>query len=311
LACLFVFFLQQSLFIELPQKDGDYVLHFKKLKYLIASCFKRAKHSIFIASFGLTDPDIIRMLENISVPIHIALDPKETSKLPERKHIRIFKKTHSSGIMHRKIICIDEEWILLGSTNLTPLALHIHQNLMLCIRSFPLFSAIKHDRLLHTPSLSYYPLPQEKKQALNAILSHIHTAKKHIFVAMYIFTHPQIAAALIQAQQRGVSVYVYLDQNIAGKHQRALIQHLQDNNISVTTYLGTGLLHHKLALIDNVCFLGSLNWTRSAFTKNDEYLLILSKIPAKEYQKIIHFFSYLHIASKRVNLLPWRQKVGA
>jgi phosphatidylserine/phosphatidylglycerophosphate/cardiolipin synthase-like enzyme len=67
---------------------------------------------------------------------------------------------------------------------------------------------------------------------------------------------------------------------------------LKSHNVFVRTHLGGGLLHHKCALIDNTFVFGSANWTKAAFSKNEEYLLFLESLSKKDLHEITKFFTY-------------------
>ncbi len=289
------YFAYNALRIDLPKNDGEYLFYFKEegkdLKYLVSRCLQTARESIFISSFGITDKEIGKMLASTPLPLKIAFDAKEKNLLPQGDNVSLFPYIKKSGLMHRKVIGIDCELLLLGSTNLTPLALKIHKNLIVCIRSKALYSAILENKFLQTDSFSYYPLPETGKVALQTLIQTIASAKHRIFICMYTFTHPKIIEALMDAYARGIDVQVYLDRGMACgtcKKASALLYPL------VKTHLGGGLLHHKCALIDNTFIFGSANWSKAAFTKNEEYLLFLPTPPLRTLEQ---FFSHLEKTS--------------
>ena len=206
LVCL-TFFVYFSVHVELPKNEDEFTFCFKEnrndLKYLVCNLLKSAKHSINLSSFGFNDKDVVSIIERVGdvLPIHIAYDPKETNLIPESKFIQKTAYT-KQGLMHRKIVGIDDELLLLGSTNLTPLALEIHRNFIFCIRSKALYSALKENRFLETSTYSFFPLPQYGKESLTTLPHAIDSAKKRIFVCMFTFTHQKIVKALVAATNK-------------------------------------------------------------------------------------------------------------
>lgn len=109
--------------------------------------------------------------------------------------------------------------------------------------------------------------------ARQAIVDSIDTAEHEILLALYYFTDPGLADALIQARQRGVVISVILDKSQRhGRHSQA--ERLQEAGIPVTFDTRHRIFHHKFMVIDGATVVtGSQNWTRSAETVNAENTL--------------------------------------
>jgi phosphatidylserine/phosphatidylglycerophosphate/cardiolipin synthase-like enzyme len=107
------------------------------------------------------------------------------------------------------------------------------------------------------------------------IIKNINQAQAFINIAMYTFTDKEIALPLIDAQERGVKVRVYLDRSQIGSTysiSRLLVQKGIKVRISTNNYI----MHHKFAIIDNHLLLtGSYNWTFAANNKNEENLMVI------------------------------------
>ncbi len=107
------------------------------------------------------------------------------------------------------------------------------------------------------------------------IIENINQAEAFINIAMYIFTDREIALPLVKAQERGVKVRLYLDQDQVDyqySQSRFLVQRGIKTRISSNNYI----MHHKFAIIDNRLLLtGSYNWTFSANNRNDENLMVI------------------------------------
>ena len=111
------------------------------------------------------------------------------------------------------------------------------------------------------------------------ILDEIDKAKISIYVAAYSFTSVPIAVKLIEAQKRGVSVKVVLDQS-----QRTAIgsiaKLLKRSGISVRFNRHYKIQHNKYMIFDEQhveC--GSFNYTKSAEKNNAENAIIIKDQP--------------------------------
>ena len=100
-------------------------------------------------------------------------------------------------------------------------------------------------------------------------------ANVSIHVAIYVFTNPQLADALIAAHYRGVGVIVVVERgnaNVTGSQ----VNRLMSNNITVVLDGNQYLMHHKFAVIDGeFVIVGSYNWSLAAEDRNDESLVII------------------------------------
>lgn len=120
--------------------------------------------------------------------------------------------------------------------------------------------------------------------AQEAVVKEINAAKMNIFVQAYSFTNQPIAKALVEAQRRGVSVFMILDKsNVTAKYSAADFT----DHFGVDTYIDDkhAIAHNKIMIIDKETVItGSYNFTKAAESSNAENLLILrSKLLADVY----------------------------
>ena len=104
---------------------------------------------------------------------------------------------------------------------------------------------------------------------------------------MFTFSHPLLIEELIGAHQRGVDVTVAVDY-YTGRGAGALaLQTLSKGGIKVFLSQGQQLLHHKWMVVDNSLLLGSANWTKAAFSVNQDFFLLLHPLSSdqKKYLK--------------------------
>jgi len=137
--------------------------------------------------------------------------------------------------------------------------------------------------------------PQGKCSA--HILREIDQAKKELLVAVYAFTHDELAHALVHAKKRGVTVQVVIDREFDAGNDRSKGKFFEAQKVPLRRLSGlrspthdkdAGLMHQKFAVIDRrILFTGSYNWTHSADSSNDENLLLFRDAGplAEEYRK--------------------------
>ena len=283
-------YVYRSIVIPLPSEDGTMQLYTSDqlfdLKQLICFSMKGAKESLFLSSFGLSDDhisDIIEMKEKEGIHVKVKNDDG-----------RRFKGCGISGLKHRKALIIDEEKVYLGSTNLTFSSLYNHRNMLVGFRNQELAKAILEESNYSTEHIQLYLLPRDGKKALEMILNEINAAKREIRIAMYTFTHSEITEALIQAKKRNVSVNVYLDRGSSRGASKKIAHQLQAANIPLFSFKIRGIFHHKCALIDDHFIFGSANWSKAAFTRNEEIIVLMKNLNEKEEKQIDKFFRTLN-----------------
>jgi phosphatidylserine/phosphatidylglycerophosphate/cardiolipin synthase-like enzyme len=125
----------------------------------------------------------------------------------------------------------------------------------------------------------------------------IDLAKQELLVAVYAFTHDDLAQALVQAKKRGVSVQVVIDREFDAGNERSKGKFFEAQKVPLRRLSGQrppsqdkdgGSMHQKFAVIDRrVVLTGSYNWTHSADSVNDENLLLFRDAGplAEEYRK--------------------------
>lgn len=240
--------------------------------------------------YGITDPDVISILGKQSrqgIPVSIEYDKKASSAklLKTLPAIVQLYPSASKGLMHRKILILDETTLFLGSANLTTASLRHHDNLVLGLYSPPLAAYLQEPT---SPSFSFtiddmqgeiWLLPDKNFKAFNKLISTINSAENTIKIAMFTITHPEIAEALIAAKERGIQVDVAVDHYTSKGASQKCIEKLRQAGIAVLLSQGQELLHHKWALLDEQIFImGSANWTKAAFQKNDDFLIFFSSL---------------------------------
>jgi phosphatidylserine/phosphatidylglycerophosphate/cardiolipin synthase-like enzyme len=289
LAALYAFLIRAALCPSLPSPHQPLLFYSNQkrddLRLVLKRAFKQAQKSIDITMYAITDPELLLQLEKKSqqgTAIHLFHDRHNT---PSTSLSATPIKT--KGLMHRKIVVIDNSQIFLGSANLTTSSLLLHDNLTL---------GFYHPALAHFlqnpyPPSFHFTIDNQPAEiwllpapgALEALLKALQNARSSIFVAMFTLTHPDLLQALVDAQRRGITVTVALDRYAARGASKKAVDFLRFHHIPLLFSQGLQLLHHKWAYIDrSSLILGSTNWTKAAFTKNQDCLLFLHHLNIKQ-----------------------------
>lgn len=266
------------------------------LKILYLQAIRSASYSIDLWIYGLTDTDIILALKKKiweGVQVKIFYDPSGSKKLDQDIPMGYSIPIPTSGLMHKKVLCIDRKTILMGSANLTETSLRLHDNLVLGIYNKELCSYLMHslDSMhecnINGQNIEIWTLPDHHMRCLNHLVEQLKSATKTIQICMFTLTNQQIIKTLVEAKNRGVNVEVILDYYTAKGASKQAACHLLKEHISVEVSKPGKLLHHKFCLIDEKKFIfGSTNWTGSAFTKNDDNMIIIPDLTIKQIKDI-------------------------
>lgn len=132
------------------------------------------------------------------------------------------------------------------------------------------------------------------------LLEYIAAAKKRIHVAMYTFTEQDLADALVVASKRGVNVQVLLDiSSVTSPYTKiyTLLPAVEIYAFVTKQHYSSDprarafapLMHNKFAVIDDVVWTGSFNWTQSANSRNQENVVVIKDAQAvKKYEERFH-----------------------
>jgi cardiolipin synthase len=291
---LFFFFFLLTLGIKnptLPSEKTPIIFYSNQtgddLKRVFLRSIQKTKKDLLLQIYGLTDPDIIKALKLTQARKKIFYDPSGSPLL--RKNIPSAIPIHIRGLMHKKILIVDKKTVFIGTANLTPTSLCMHDNVVIGLESTELAHFLEHSLEaqfafeIKNRKVEFWHLPDFQNRCIKRVLELINQAEKSIQVALFTFTHPKLLQALIDAKNRGVRVEVALDFYSARGSSKKAAALLKKENIPVLISQGGKLLHHKWALIDKKTLLvGSANWTTSAFAKNEDCILILEALEPKE-----------------------------
>lgn len=258
------------------------------LRLTLVDAIRKSKCSIHLVMFGLSDPAILSALARKEIPVAVYYDPNASPNLWSSLPNAGLHPVRSYGLMHQKILILDNETIFIGSANMTTASLTMHDNLVVGMKS----AKIAQFLIEKTPYSSGYLramtggqdielwlLPDPRGHALHDIKRKIRSAQRSLRIALFTFTHPILVEELIAAHVRGVDISLIIDLHSGLGASSHAIEKLKKAGIKVYMSKGVQLLHHKFIIIDNQTLLmGSANWTKAAFYSNSDCILILHQL---------------------------------
>jgi len=277
----------------------------------------KAKKSITLIIFTMRDHSIINALNKragAGLDVTVIYDAHAASNLDRQLSEKVKKvKRDPKGITHQKILIVDHEFVLIGTSNMTTSSLRYYDNLVNGFWSPALAEWLskKLGRLrslnsgpgghkvftIDQQSLEFWFLPTGP-QAPERIKELIRSAEKTLRVAMFTWTRLDFAEEVIQAHQRGVDVKVVIDKQSGYGASIKVIQALKEAGVPLFFNRGKGLLHTKTMTIDGKILVnGSANWTKSAFTRNDDCFYVLYTLTAEQQRYMNNFWNIIFINS--------------
>ncbi len=258
------------------------------LRLTLVDAIRKASQSIHLVMFGLSDTAILNALSHKTIPTSIYYDPNGTPNLWSVLPDADLHPVHSYGLMHQKILICDRETIFIGSANMTTASLTMHDNLVIGLKSqkiaqFLIEKSPKSPGYLRAmvggQDVEIWLLPDPRGHALQDLRRKIRSARESLKIALFTFTHPALIDEVVDAQKRGVAVTLILDMHSSLGASNTAMERIKKCGAHVLQSQGLQLLHHKFILIDDQTFVtGSANWTKAAFYKNSDCILVIHQL---------------------------------
>ncbi|MBA3603509.1 MAG: phosphatidylserine/phosphatidylglycerophosphate/cardiolipin synthase family protein [Parachlamydiaceae bacterium] len=287
--------------VHLPSVENPVGLYSTEMQddltLTISKAINQAEKSVTLVIFNLTDGKIISSLREKSCSdceVKVICDFRNSSKLEAKlgPKVKILKRD-IKGLMHIKMLIIDNKQTWIGSANMTRESLRHYGNLMTAIDSEPFAEmASSKARSLSCNGETFLPIthrifslgPQnielwflpDDAFAVARLKKLIQGAKKSIRIAMFTWTRHDLAQEVINANNRGIKVEVAIDKKSADGCGKLVVDMLLKGKINLRLSAGAPLLHHKGMVIDGTTLVnGSANWTKAAFTSNDDCFIVV------------------------------------
>jgi phosphatidylserine/phosphatidylglycerophosphate/cardiolipin synthase-like enzyme len=266
-----------------------------------------AKRSVYCAFFDLDLKNLISAIGKKShdADVKLVLDDNNYDGQIKGEGVKVIK---SEQYMHNKFCVIDDSIVLTGSTNPTDNCANKNNNNLLIIKSAYLadnykdefeelwngvyasgdnvrYNKIKTDKGF----IENYFCPEDCGTNMGSgvyrVLELIKNANKSVQVAIFSFTHEELADELVKADIRGVNVSVLVE-NRQRNIQNSQYERLRDFGVDIKVDGNKYTMHHKFIVIDDrIVITGSPNFSWSGFNRNDENMLIIyDKSLALEYK---------------------------
>ena len=208
-----------------------------------------------------------------------------------------------SAIMHNKFYIFDNKIVITGSANLSHTDMSGYNSNAIIVINSPAVAKIYteefnqmyegkfHSNKILTENTSGIYFSPQNKTIQNTILPLIRNSKNYIYIPAFLISHKEMVSELIQAKNRGVDVRVITDAlNASAKYSK--IRELRAAGMPVKIENYAGKMHSKTMIIDDkYLILGSMNFSKSGESKNDENLMVIENKEAAIFYK--KFFLYL------------------
>lgn len=289
---------------------------------------KNAQETIDVAAYGwVSIPELdeaIRSAVSRGVKFRIVYDfSARKSYYPDTAQIARFAllskndlkpgdRRFSEYLMHNKFMIFDSKKVVTGSLNYSKTdfsefnsnsiifldspdiaKIYTEEFEQMLSGSFHTDKVKRKDYLTHklgNSEIQIYFSPQDKA-ITERVLAYINNAQKYIYMPVFVITHKELESALISAKKRGVDVKLIVDATNVYATKSSVVA-LRAEGIPVKIENFAGKLHSKSIIIDDKYLLaGSMNFSRSGESFNDENMLIIKNPRLAVFYR--DFFNYL------------------
>ena len=225
-----------------------------------------------------------------------------------------FQSKENSNIMHNKFYIFDNKTVVTGSANLSNTDMSgFNSNAIVIIKS-PQIAKIYSDEFEQMFEGKFHNSKEKlnknnseliqvyfspKDNPINtAIIPIIKNAKKYIYIPTFFITDTKLVNELILAHKRGVEVKIIADAlNASNRSSKQKI--LREAGVLLKTENYAGKMHAKTIIVDDkFVIIGSMNFSNTANTKNDENLIVINSPKAATFYKTYFLYQWNKIPDK-------------
>ena len=221
-----------------------------------------------------------------------------------------------SAIMHNKFYIFDNKIVITGSANLSHTDMSGYNSNAIIVINSPAVAKIYteefnqmyegkfHSNKILTENTSGIYFSPQNKTIQNTILPLIRNSKNYIYIPAFLISHKEMVSELIQAKNRGVDVRIITDAlNASAKYSK--VRELRAAGMPVKIENYAGKMHSKTMIIDDkYLILGSMNFSKSGESKNDENLIVLENKEAAIFYKKFFLYLWDKIPNKWLKFYP-------
>ncbi|MBN1886918.1 MAG: hypothetical protein JW850_02975 [Thermoflexales bacterium] len=205
------------------------------------------------------------------------------------------KDDQNSALMHNKFVIFDQQVVWTGSSNLTTNGNFRNNNNVIVIKSpqvalmyerefaemwagqfGPTSPSTANQQSLTIDGTSIQVLFAPEDKVMNYLIPLVKSAEKNIRVMAFSFTHDKLGEAVLGRSKAGVDVAVIFETS-GSKTRYSELTRLYCARVPVRQDGNPGTFHHKVIVIDEeIVVTGSLNFSESADTSNDENVVVIT-----------------------------------
>lgn len=196
------------------------------------------------------------------------------------KLLDFVKTDKSKDYMHNKFCILDNNTLLIGSTNFTIDALTKQNNNFIITNNKDLIlDANKYfNELLNNNFNSGFTdinFCASPNNCIQQYITQTKNAKKSIKCMQYSFTYNDLTKELIEKKKQGINIEIILEKSQNSQYSQ--YQLLKDNNINVIWDKNPSLMHNKFCIFDSETIItGSMNLSNNGNFNNNESIIILN-----------------------------------
>lgn len=261
---------------------------------IIKSFVNSAEKSVHCAFYDLDLKDLITAIAKKShnADVKVVIDDGNYDDQIKGPGIKIAK---SKQYMHNKFCIIDQNKVITGSMNPTNNGANLNNNNLIIINSkyiaenyedefdelwngvYASGNNVKYDKInTNIGIIENYFCPEDCEiEGVNKVINLLNKANRSIQVAIFSFTHEELADELVKADIRGLDVEILVERRQRNA-QNSQYERLKDFGVNIKVDGNKNNMHHKFIVIDNnIVITGSPNFSWSGFNKNDENMLVI------------------------------------
>lgn len=263
---------------------------------IIKDVVNNTEKSAHCAFFDLDLEDLITMIakKSHSADVKVVIDEGNYDGQIKGDGVKTAK---SKQYMHNKFCVIDSNMVITGSMNPTERDSKFNNNNLIIINSkyiaenyehefnelwngvYASGNNVKYDEIsTNIGQIENYFCPEDctlGDWGINKIISLVNKANNSVKVAIFSFTHEELADGLLKADIKGLNVTVLVERT-QRNGQNSQYSRLRDFGLNIRVDGNKYNLHHKFIVIDNkIVITGSPNFSFSGFNRNDENMLII------------------------------------
>jgi phosphatidylserine/phosphatidylglycerophosphate/cardiolipin synthase-like enzyme len=247
--------------------------------------------------FGLSSSLISAYRRGVAVRLVVESDNQDESAFQALKDAGIpLVDDQRAGLMHDKFVIVDRLEVWTGSMNYTINGAYHNDNNLIRIRSVPLAEAYTdefeemfvgrhfgelspsngqtHIFSVDGRELEVYFTPEDDLAA--RLVELIKGANRNVYFLAYAFTADDIASAMLECAQTGVTVSGVFEAAQISPESGSEYERLRQAGLDVRRDSNPGNMHHKVMIIDGqIVVTGSYNFSASAQNRNDENALVI------------------------------------